>query len=136
MNSQPCACSLWHVTAPQVHTAIFMQQAQAKDSHLSELGCFMLLLGITGDTLGQFLSLPRPSWSKVRWIHLEGVSGDALQVRNLQGSAGDCWSLLVLGLAWTCWHLLENAGVCGGFARGLLNCHPMYFMRCPLDCHG
>lgn len=37
--------------------------------------------GLTGANLPAFLQQPRPGWSAVRWLLVDGVSGDVLQVR-------------------------------------------------------
>lgn len=36
--------------------------------------------GITNETLQGFLDMPRPSWSRVRWINIDGMSWDVIQV--------------------------------------------------------
>jgi hypothetical protein len=37
---------------------------------------------LDGSNLQSFLAAGRPEWSAVRWIVVDGVSGDVLQVRG------------------------------------------------------
>lgn len=35
---------------------------------------------LSNDTLADFLQQPRPEWSKVRWINVQGLSWDVIQM--------------------------------------------------------
>lgn len=48
------------------------------------------LEGISNDGVAQFLAAPRPSWSRVRWINVDGMSWDVIQVGL---GAGGCRGL-------------------------------------------
>jgi hypothetical protein len=40
--------------------------------------------GITNSMLPSFLEEPRPSWSRVRWINIKGMSWDVIEVSRAE----------------------------------------------------
>uniref|UniRef100_A0A7S3QLE5 Magnesium transporter n=2 Tax=Dunaliella tertiolecta TaxID=3047 RepID=A0A7S3QLE5_DUNTE len=66
-----------HDEADLLHAAL---RAQCKitcvDYNASQVA---LREGITNETLQEFLDAPRPSWSRVRWINIDGLSWDVIQ---------------------------------------------------------